>query len=115
MIAPADVSTGSIMPAYPWLAEDKLDTSTTAKKILVMVGFGIPYPKNYHLIANKDLMKQANDIAADLKKEEIEVASDREIIAIIAYLQRLGKDIKGDTSSYEYLPKMEVKTEDINE
>ncbi len=115
MIAPADVSTGSLMPAYPWLAENKLDTSSTSKKIRVMTGFGIPYPKDYHLVANKDLMKQANDIAADLKKDEIEVASDREIIAIIAYLQRLGKDIKGDTSSYQYLPKMEVKTEDINE
>jgi len=115
LIAPSDVSTGSIMPAYPWLAENKLDTSTTAKKILVMTGLGVPYPKDYHIIANEDLMKQANDIKADLQKDEIEVASDREIIAIIAYLQRLGKDIKGDTSSYKYLPKIEIAKEEVNE
>jgi cytochrome c oxidase cbb3-type subunit I/II len=115
LIAPSDVSTGSIMPAYPWLATNKLDTSTTSAKIKVMTGLGVPYPKDYYLIANNDLMKQANDITADLKKDEIEVVPDREIIAIIAYLQRLGKDIKGDTSSNKYLPKLEIKNQDINE
>jgi cytochrome c oxidase cbb3-type subunit I/II len=115
MIAPGEISTGSIMPAYAWLAQDKLDTSTTAKKIKVMTGFGVPYPKDYYLTANADLMRQANDIVADLKKDEIEVAPDREIIALIAYLQRLGKDIKGDTSSAQYLPKIELKKEEVNE
>lgn len=116
MIAPADVSTGSLMPAYPWLAENSLDTSSTSKKIRVMTGFGVPYPKDYHLIANKDLMRQATDIANDLKKDEIEVAPDREIISLIAYLQRLGKDIKGDTTSLQYLPKIAVvETKKITE
>jgi cytochrome c oxidase cbb3-type subunit I/II len=115
MIAPGEISSGSLMPAYAWLAQDKLDTSSTAKKIKVMTGFGVPYPKDYYLVANADLMKQANDIVADLKKDEIEVAPDREIIALIAYLQRLGKDIKGDTSSYEYLPNIELKNEEVNE
>jgi cytochrome c oxidase cbb3-type subunit I/II len=61
-------------------------------------------------------MRQATDIANDLKKDEIEVAPDREIIALIAYLQRLGKDIKGDTTSLQYLPKIAVvETKKITE
>lgn len=114
MIAPADVSTGSIMPAYPWLAENSLDTNSTAKKIQVMTSLGVPYPAGYHLIANRDLMRQANDITDELRKDEIEVAPDREIIALIAYLQRLGKDIKGDTTSSGYLPKIVVNN-DLND
>jgi cytochrome c oxidase cbb3-type subunit I/II len=42
------------------------------------------------------LEKQATDIAGSLKADGIEVAEDVEIIALIAYLQRLGKDIKGE-------------------
>jgi cytochrome c oxidase cbb3-type subunit I/II len=38
--------------------------------------------------------KQANEIAANLKKDGVQTASDREIVALIAYLQKLGKDIK---------------------
>ena len=38
-------------------------------------------------------MKQASAITADLKKEGIEVAPTKEIVALIAYLQRLGTDI----------------------
>jgi cytochrome c oxidase cbb3-type subunit I/II len=38
-------------------------------------------------------------VAANLKNDKIEISSDREIIALIAYLQRLGKDIKVNVSS----------------
>lgn len=115
MITPREVSSGSIMPSYPWLAENNLDTSSTSSKILVMQKLGVPYPKGYHLSANKDLMRQADDISADLEKDDIHVASNKEIIALIAYLQRLGKDIKGDTSSTVYLPAIIVKNETTNQ
>ncbi len=59
-----------------------------------MIKLGVPYPKDYDKIANRDLMIQANSIAESLKKDKIETMSDREIIAVIAYLQRLGRDIK---------------------
>ena len=42
--------------------------------------------------------KQANKIAASLKKDGIETLPDREIVALIAYLQRIGKDIKANNS-----------------
>jgi cytochrome c oxidase cbb3-type subunit I/II len=90
---PRSVSSQSIMPPYPWLIADQLNTSTTAKKIRVMQTLGVPYPESYDVIANEDLMKQANQIADGLKQSGIEVEADREIIAIIAYLQRLGTDI----------------------
>lgn len=115
LIAPAKISEGSIMPAYPWLAENDFDTNSTSKKIRVMTRLGVPYPENYHLVANRDLMRQANDITADLKKREIEIAPNREIIALIAYLQRLGKDITGDTTSNQYLPEIKVKKENTIE
>jgi cytochrome c oxidase cbb3-type subunit I/II len=83
----------SIMPPYPWLIKRDLDISTTPKKIRVMQTLGVPYPEGYDQIANDDLMKQANQIAQGLRNEGIEVADTKEVIALIAYIQRLGADI----------------------
>jgi cytochrome c oxidase cbb3-type subunit I/II len=94
MLAPDAVSTGSIMPAYPWLFEQTIDKSQTPLKIKALRTIGVPYEEGYEAIANDDLMKQATRMTDDLLLEEIEVAPDAEIVALIAYLQRLGKDIK---------------------
>jgi len=94
MLAPQEISNGSIMPEYPWLYDDDLDTSNTKKKIEVMQILGVPYPKGYENIANAELRKQAESITANLKAEKINAVSSKEIIALIAYMQRLGTDIK---------------------
>ncbi len=94
MMDPRTMSPGSVMPNYDWLIDQKLDTSTTAAKIRAMQTLGVPYPKGYAEIANQDLEKQAQQIADNLATDKIKVKSDKEIIAIIAYLQRLGTDIK---------------------
>lgn len=94
MYDPESISPGSVMPPYPWLAEDDLDISTTNSKIYAMRKLGVPYEEGYEAIANKDLELQAKQIAATLKTESIEISEKKEIIALIAYLQRLGKDIK---------------------
>lgn len=91
---PTSMSPGSIMPPYPWLLSQQLDISTTAKKIEVMRNIGVPYPAGYENIANKELMKQADEIAKNLNENGIATSSDKEIIALIAYLQRMGTDIK---------------------
>jgi cytochrome c oxidase cbb3-type subunit I/II len=91
---PQTMSPGSIMPPYEWLIEQKLDTTTTPSKIAAMRTLGVPYENGYEQIANAALEKQAEAIAQDLKQNNIQVKSDREIIAIVAYLQRLGTDIK---------------------
>ena len=96
MMDPRIMSPGSIMPSYPWLLDDKIDTSLTAAKIRAMQTLGVPYPAGFDKIANDDLEKQAKGIKDNLKKDKIETSSNAEIIALIAYLQRVGTDIKGD-------------------
>ena len=94
MLDPQNISPGSIMPSYAAMLDNILDTTTTPSKIRAMMTLGVPYPAGYDKIANKELMIQADSIAANLKVDGIETLSDREIIAVISYLQRLGKDIK---------------------
>jgi cytochrome c oxidase cbb3-type subunit I/II len=94
LMDPQTMSPGSIMPPYEWLISQKLDTTTTISKINAMRTLGVPYEPGYENQANQDLSVQAKGIADDLKSNKVKVASDREIIALIAYLQRLGTDIK---------------------
>jgi len=96
MLDPTSMSPGSIMPAYPWLIKQELDITTTASKIRAMQTLGVPYESGYDNEANAALKIQAQSIADDLKQNNIKVKSDREIIALIAYLQRLGTDIKAN-------------------
>ena len=91
---PRQMSPGSIMPRYPWLLTQTLDVSTTPAKINAMRSLGVPYEKGYENFANQDLEKQANEITKDLINNGIPAESDKDIIALIAYLQRLGTDIK---------------------
>jgi len=99
MLEPESMAPGSIMPPYPWLFEKSIDIASTKSKIHAMRKLGVPYPHHYEAIADQDLRKQADAIAANLKKEKINIKSDRQIIALIAYLQRVGKDIKADKRS----------------
>ncbi len=90
---PSSMSEGSIMPAYPFLLEQNLDTSSTPAKIRAMQTLGVPYNKGFDLVANVTLMQQANRISQNLLSDSIRVSPNKEVIALIAYLQRLGKDI----------------------
>ncbi|MFL5743442.1 MAG: cytochrome-c oxidase, cbb3-type subunit I [Niastella sp.] len=94
MMDPRIMSPGSIMPSYSWLLDNKIDTASTPAKIRAMQTLGVPYPAGYDKQANNDLMTQANSIRISLKMDKIETPKDAEIVALIAYLQRLGKDIK---------------------
>ena len=96
MMDPTSMTENSKMPAYPWLLEDQVDVSSTVGKIKAMQKLGVPYPEGYADIAASDMEKQAKTIAASLKNDGITIEADKEIIALIAYLQRLGKDIKGE-------------------
>jgi cytochrome c oxidase cbb3-type subunit I/II len=90
---PSSMSEGSIMPPYPHLLEQDIDMASTAAKIRAMQTLGVPYEKGYDRIANDELLKQAQGIADNLQADSIRVAPKKEVIAVIAYLQRLGKDI----------------------
>lgn len=93
---PRQMSPGSIMPRYPWLLTQTLDTSTTATKIKALRSVGVDYEDGYEKFANQDLVKQANLIADDLINNGVPAEWNTDVIALIAYLQRLGKDIKGN-------------------
>ncbi len=94
MILPESMSPGSIMPNYPWLAENELSSADIQAKMKALKTVGVPYTEAQIQNAPKDMKDQAEKIASDLRKEKIEVLADREIIALIAYLQRMGTDIK---------------------
>jgi cytochrome c oxidase cbb3-type subunit I/II len=92
---PRSTSPGSIMPRYPWLLTQKLDTSCLPARIRALRSVGVPYPAGYeNAQAEKDLEAQAAKIVANLKTGMITTQTNREIIALIGYLQRLGTDIK---------------------
>ena len=107
MIRPKDVSEGSIMPAYTWLRTDDLDLSYTEAKIDAMRKLGVPYETSFTKEAISNLKSQATVIATDIvnnieaevlenvnKEELVKEIQSKEIVALIAYLQRLGTDIK---------------------
>ncbi len=96
MFDPRTMSPGSIMPPYPWLLEKKLDYSSLGSKISSLRAIGVPYPEGFESKAPAELKTQAEGIAANLSASGLKTSWDREIIALIAYLQRLGTDIKAE-------------------
>ena len=99
MVDPTSMSPGSLMPPYPWLATNIMDHADVPAKIRTLQKLGVPYPEGYDAQANADLTLQANKIAANLKTAGVEVMPESEMVALIAYLQRLGTDIKKTTAS----------------
>lgn len=99
MYEPQSMSPGSIMPSYPWLFKNEIDLNKTESMIWAMRKVGVPYEKGYEKIANADLKKQNDEILKALKADKIEAKANTEIIALIAYLQRLGTDIKGEAKT----------------
>ena len=96
MYDPQSMSPGSIMPKYPWLFTQQVNMDQTKSMISALRTIGVPYDEGYEFIANEDLLKQAGSIVDNLSKEGIETQKEAEIVALIAYLQRLGTDIKTD-------------------
>ncbi len=91
MMDPREVSPGSNMPNYPWLFERKTDVAALDSKLAVQRILGVPYPeyKDGELLLAVET--QAKSIADDLRASGVYIAPDREIVALIAYLQKLGK------------------------
>jgi len=90
---PSSMSLGSVMPAYPFLLENDLDLSNTEAKINAMRTLGVPYEKGYEKNAVADLVAQSKQISANLINDSIRISPKKEVIALIAYVQRLGVDI----------------------
>ncbi|MEM1338623.1 MAG: cytochrome-c oxidase, cbb3-type subunit I [Bacteroidota bacterium] len=113
MYDPQSTSAGSIMPAYQWLVKNKHDRSSTEAKMNAMMQLGVPYSDEDINNAQQSMAEQALQIEENLYSDpefvrtyeadkkyaeenglEFVEMRDREIVAMIAYLQRLGTDIK---------------------
>jgi cytochrome c oxidase cbb3-type subunit I/II len=98
---PRNISPGSIMPRYPWLLTQKTDTNALPSRIKALRKIGVPYEAGFENgPAQQQLQAQQAKVVLNLKVGSIDEAQpDREIVALIAYLQRLGTDIKAQASA----------------
>ncbi|MGW1455811.1 cytochrome-c oxidase, cbb3-type subunit I [Salegentibacter agarivorans] len=112
MYDPQSTSSGSIMPSYKWIITDELDKSDTEAKMRALSKLGVPYTLEEienaqqwmaeqgtqiekNLYADPDFVKtyEAEKEFAEQNGTEFVEMRNREIVALIAYLQRLGTDI----------------------
>ncbi|WP_457615525.1 cytochrome-c oxidase, cbb3-type subunit I [Lutibacter sp.] len=103
MLDPRSTSPGSIMPRYSWLIKNNLNASDIEAKMKTLVKLGVPYSDEEIAGAKQKLMAQAKDIEGNLRQDPEFVKNygssniqNKEIVALIAYLQRLGTDIKAN-------------------
>lgn len=94
MMDPRSTSPGSIMPAYSWLKDNRVDLDAIPVKVRANKHLGVPYTTEKVANATADYQTQATIIQGKLAADSIAIAADSEMIAMIAYLQRLGTDIK---------------------
>lgn len=91
MLNPRTTSIGSNMPAYRWLFHQKTDIAVLPDKIDVQRKMGVPFEPMTPAQINEACLSQGQTIVDDLAKNDIKISPDKEIIAVIAYLQQLGK------------------------
>jgi cytochrome c oxidase cbb3-type subunit I/II len=89
---PRSTTPGSVMPPYPWLLERQVDPDDVSASVVALMRVGTPYFDVDVASVPGAMQTQGDGIAARLLEAGIEAASDREIVALIAYLQRLGRD-----------------------
>ena len=88
---PRQISPGSTMPAYEWLLTDKAQWEVVPSRLAVQRRLGVPYPQKPETEVLSEIKLEAEAIAADLTAAGTPVGADRDIVALIAYLQRLGR------------------------
>ena len=91
MMDPRATSPGSNMPAYPWLEVRRVPLAQVPKKLEVMQKLGVPYSDEEVATSLQAYEAQAREITEDLAKNGVQLDWDTELTALIAYLQRLGK------------------------
>ena len=95
---PQEIAAGSIMPAYPHFSRHAIDWDALAKRVGTMAMLGVPYG-NAVTEAIPMARAQAEEIARDIEATGGPSGlADREMVAIIAYMQRLGRDISSTAS-----------------
>ncbi|MCF3650334.1 cytochrome-c oxidase, cbb3-type subunit I [Synoicihabitans lomoniglobus] len=97
---PRQISVGSNMPNYPWLFDNETDVAALPSKLSVQRTLGVPYPAMTDAEIQTAVDQQASALAAELKAAGVYVAPEKQIIALIAYLQQLGnyEDVSAQTA-----------------
>jgi len=91
MMDPRSMSPQSNMPPYAHLKEKPFDQKALPKKIAVLRQLGVPYPPMDATEIKMKALEAGVKIAQELKKSNIVVRPDCELVAVIAYLQKLGQ------------------------
>jgi cytochrome c oxidase cbb3-type subunit I/II len=91
---PRSTSPGSVMPPYPWLHERSIDADDVTATVVALKKVGVPYTDEQIADVAAQIAQQGREITARLGTMGIQTQPDREIVALIAYLQRLGRDGK---------------------
>ena len=91
---PRSTTPGSVMPPYPWLLERRIDAADVQATVRALKRAGVPYTDEQIAQVPEQIRQQGNEIVARLASMGINTEPDREIVALIAYLQRLGRDGK---------------------
>jgi cytochrome c oxidase cbb3-type subunit I/II len=86
------------MPSYRFLLDEPLDLSLASTKVKAMRRLGVPYSDAEEKGAADIARAQAKRIGEGLAKEGAAGMEDKEITALIAYLQRLGRDIQSQSA-----------------
>ncbi|MEZ5294602.1 MAG: cytochrome-c oxidase, cbb3-type subunit I [Vicinamibacterales bacterium] len=95
MQQPSSTTPGSIMPAYPHLLTDAFDTALIGSKMRALRSVGVPYTDGEIDTAVTAMQTQATAIATEVEAQQGPTGlADKEIVALTAYLQRLGTDIR---------------------
>ncbi|HSI03002.1 MAG TPA: cytochrome-c oxidase, cbb3-type subunit II, partial [Myxococcota bacterium] len=99
MADPRAIAPQSIMPAYAWLLADDIDFGVVQQRVDAMAMLGVPYG-NAVLTAEKDARDQAQVVAREIEEQNgPKGLGEKQIVALIAYLQRLGADIRAPQPS----------------
>ncbi|CAN5925796.1 hypothetical protein BH11MYX4_BH11MYX4_38220 [soil metagenome] len=91
LVDPRAITAGSNMPPYAHLDTEKVDLTLTNRKLGAMRSVGVPYTQSDIDTSASDAHEQGVAVAKDLAKEGVNVEPDTQMVALIAYLQRLGK------------------------
>jgi len=94
LLDPRSTSVGSIMPRYPWLFDQNTDVAALKRKIDVLRTLGVPYPAWSAADIAASVDNQERQIAADLRAQQRLIAPEKEVVALIAYLQKLGTSVR---------------------
>jgi cytochrome c oxidase cbb3-type subunit I/II len=97
---PRSTTPQSIMPAYPWLARDRVDWRAVGRGVAAQVTLGVPYTRDAAANAAALAKKQGQQIAGEIVQQGGPAGLEAtKVVALIAYLQRLGTDIKQTTAT----------------